>query len=133
MKINVRIETLESQQLGINMNDNNENDQKGSLANQLMEQKRLTSEYQTKIKSLKNQIKNKQKKINNLSKQLKNHDKNFKRMDAECQKKQSKLNELQSQLMDFDVDQNEESKLEKDILDKKAVLGINLPTFSLFV
>merc|ERR1712244_177663 len=50
-----RIESLESQQLGIGM-DHDKKDS-GSLAKQLMEAKRLKSEYKSEITTTKNKIK----------------------------------------------------------------------------
>jgi len=58
---NNRISTLESQQLGIGMknnnNDDNKNDDKGSLTQQLMEVKRLLSEYDSQLTNCKKSFK----------------------------------------------------------------------------
>merc|ERR1712228_546258 len=103
-----RVDSLESQQLGIGMDD--EKRDSGSLAKQLMEAKRLKSEFKSKITNIQNQSKNIKKELVKLNKQRIEHEKNNNKLQNELKIKESKLRQLRgadNQMMDVDDDDDE--------------------------
>merc|ERR1712157_476514 len=82
--LNDRVDSLESQQLGIGMDD--EKRDSGSLAKQLMEAKRMKSEYKSAITNITNQSKNIKKELVKLNKQRVEHEKQNNKLQDELRK-----------------------------------------------
>merc|ERR1719347_2226546 len=82
-----RIDSLESQQLGIGMDD--EKRDSGSLAQQLMEAKRLKSEFKSSRTTTKNKMKSIDKELGKLKKQIKGHEQKNQALRTEYQQKEA--------------------------------------------
>ena len=112
-----RVDSLESQQLGIGMDD--EKRDSGSLAKQLMEAKRLKSEFKSKITNIQNQSKNIKKELVKLNKQRVEHEKNNNKLQNELKIKEAQLSQLRSSnnnsnAMDVDGDDEDDDEEMQD-------------------
>ena len=125
-----RITSLESQQLGIGINDKNKNDDgnNGSLAKQLMETKKNKSQYQSQIRNCKNKIKGIKKELIKLNKEIKAYNNNNNDLQNEYKQKENELNRLKNSVMDIDNDDDNKDdedvayNLEKEIHSKNQLL-----------
>jgi len=124
-----RVDSLESQQLGIGMDD--EKRDSGSLAQQLMEAKRLKSEYKAALTTTRNKIKNSTKELAKLQRQIKSHETKDQQLKSKLQAKQSELDNLKAQQAQYGHDSNaagadeeakQEAQLQRDINARKEQL-----------
>eukprot|EP01084_Bolivina_argentea_P124154 220005_1 len=110
-----RIDSLESQQLGIGM-DNKKKDS-GSLAKQLMEAKRLKSQYKSQLTQIKNKIKLLNKNINKHEKKIQQYQNKNNKLEKEYNNKTEKLNKLIEEKRKLSNEEPAKEEKIEDIID----------------
>jgi structural maintenance of chromosome 2 len=117
-----RVSTLQSQQLGIRMSDDDK-EQKGTLANQLMEAQRGVTEADSEVESLAIKVKHLQTELKKKRSTAKSAEKQYNKLQKNLASKQADLDSIESKLNGMNFDESAVSRSQDQIAELKEKIA----------